>query len=59
MDAEALKVLLQFGRDLGFPAAVAFFVLWRLEGAIKDNTREIHSLRVELAAHSGRQPPEK
>ena len=37
--------VIRFVRELGFPAVVAFFVLWRLEGAMRDNTAELSKLR--------------
>ena len=42
--------LVKFFREVGFPAGVAVFVLWRVETAIKDLTRTISDLTVALVA---------
>ncbi len=48
---------LKFLRELGFPAAVAFFVLWRVDTTLHHILRELAALRLELrdlAATDGR-----
>jgi hypothetical protein len=37
-------------RELGFPAAVAAFVLWRLEARLKEVVDALTSVRLALAA---------
>jgi hypothetical protein len=46
MDAAAAAALV---RDLGFPVAVAGFVLWRVDRSIRDLTATITSLRLLIA----------
>lgn len=44
MDREWVQLV----QGIGFPAAVAFFVLWRLERALKDLTLVILELKLAL-----------
>lgn len=53
MEPESFRQLLALVRDLGFPAGVAFFVLWRLEGRLKELTDAVNALRDCLS----RRPP--
>ncbi len=44
-----------FFRDVGFPAAVAIFVLWRVEGTLSDlvvATRHLEYLLAEMSQHA-------
>ena len=43
------KDWLQFVRDVGIPAAIAFYVLMRLEPAINANTEAINKLALVVA----------
>ena len=35
-------------QGVGFPAAIAFFVLWRLDGSMHEMIREVRFLRMVL-----------
>jgi len=37
-------------REIGFPAAVAAFVLWRLEATLREVVRELINVRLAMAA---------
>lgn len=55
---DAIKLL----REFGFPAAVAIFVLWRLDGHVRELARaqwELVSLVRELTRQWGNDPPER
>jgi hypothetical protein len=41
-------------RDLGFPVAVAAFILWRLEARLKELTTAIEALRAVILAWRAR-----
>jgi hypothetical protein len=43
----------KFAREIGFPAAVAAFVLWRLEAAMREVVRELINVRLTMAAIVG------
>lgn len=47
--------LVKLMRDFGFPTAVAAFVLYRVEPALKGLTAALMDLRIELARR-GRRP---
>jgi hypothetical protein len=49
--------LLRWVQAVGFPAAIAAFVLLRLERRLADLARALTELRVWLAAQKGRTPP--
>jgi hypothetical protein len=49
--------LLRWVQAVGFPAAIAAFVLLRLERRLAELARALTELRVWLAAHKGRTPP--
>ena len=44
-----LEKLIEFVKSVGVPGAIAFYILARLEPAIKDNTAAIHALAVVIA----------
>lgn len=44
-----LEIVSTFISTVGFPIAVAFYTLFRLEKTIKENTKAINDLRVSLA----------
>jgi len=35
-------------RELGFPAAVAVYVLWRVDASIRELTRAVYELRTAM-----------
>jgi hypothetical protein len=49
--------LLRWVQGVGFPAAIAVFVLVRLERRLAEVARALTELRVWLAAQKGRTPP--
>ena len=40
--------LIKIFREIGFPAAVAGFVLWRLEGALREVVKTLVEVRLAL-----------
>jgi hypothetical protein len=46
--------LVQFIKDVGFPAGVAFFVLWRLDKTLVSVRDEIRQLRYDLGGRDKR-----
>lgn len=49
---DSLPAIVESVKTLGFPAAVAGFVLWRVDKSLKELTKEIVALRVALIRHS-------
>jgi hypothetical protein len=49
--------LLRWVQGVGFPAAIAVFVLVRLERRLAELARAVTELRVWLAAQRGQAPP--
>ncbi|MFQ5878495.1 MAG: YvrJ family protein [Acidobacteriota bacterium] len=52
--------LYEFVRNFGFPGAVAFFLLWRVEGRLREIREQIAMLNVRLVLlldRSGPRPP--
>ena len=50
----------KLAREFGFPAAVAFFVLWRLDASLKEVARGVEALRraiLSLPARERQRPP--
>jgi hypothetical protein len=43
-----VEELVRFIRDIGFPAGVAIFVLWRVDTAIREMTHAIIELKIAL-----------
>ena len=48
-----MEELLQTLTNYGFPAMVAFYVLWRLEPSLKEQTKAITLLSIIVARASG------
>lgn len=48
--------ILKFIRELGFPAAVAFFVLWRLDRTLHEILVELSKLRDEVRRSPAERP---
>lgn len=49
---DQLPAIVDAVKSLGFPAAVAGFVLWRVDKTLKELTKEITALRVALIKHA-------
>lgn len=45
-----LDVWVRLVRDLGFPAVVAFYLLWRLDGQVSSIVRELSETRDAMRA---------
>ncbi len=51
--------LLDFAKTVGVPAAIAFFVLWRLDHRLDQLIREVHAMHEKLGAMLGRPVAER
>lgn len=51
--------LVKFIQGIGFPSAVAFFVLWKLDASLRDVRDEIRELRRDLTNGSSHLPPSR
>ncbi len=51
--------LLDFAKTVGVPAAIAFFVLWRLDHRLDQLIREVHAMHEKLGAVLGRPVAER
>jgi hypothetical protein len=49
MECSAYEGALRFLKELGFPVAVASYLLFRLDGLIRKNTDALHGLRRALS----------
>lgn len=45
MECSGLEAALRFLKELGFPVAVAAYLLFRLDSLIRKNTEALHALR--------------
>lgn len=56
---DRLTQAIRLVREIGFPAVIAFFVLWRLEGAMRENTQKLAELREAILLRSPAHSTEK
>lgn len=52
----SFEQLVQLLREFGFPAAVAAFVLVRLDKRLAEITRALQKILMQLALNGGREP---
>jgi hypothetical protein len=51
-----VEILVRLFQAVGFPAAVAGFVLWRLDQALRELARGVNELRHDLARRAREEP---
>lgn len=49
---DSLPLIVEAVKTLGFPAAVAGFVLWRVDKTLRELTRELRDLRIAIITHT-------